>query len=86
MLDERDHIDNSHNITDSVLSQAYAIQSDFMDQRQLLGSINRRIAHSASQIPGINTIIAKINTRKKRDSVILAGLIAACFLMVLWFR
>ncbi|KAG0642173.1 snare region anchored in the vesicle membrane C-terminus-domain-containing protein [Tuber brumale] len=86
MLDERDRIDNSHNIADSVLSQAYAIQSDFTDQRQLLGSINRRIVHSASQIPGINTIIAKINTRKKRDSIILAGLIAACFLMVLWFR
>ncbi|CUS10628.1 unnamed protein product [Tuber aestivum] len=86
MLDERDRIDNSHNVADSVLSQAYAIQSDFMDQRQLLGNINRRIVHSASQIPGINTIIAKINTRKKRDSVILAGLIAACFLMMLWFR
>lgn len=86
MLDERDRLDRSHNIADSVLSQAYAVNEDFMGQRQMLQSINRRIAHSASQVPGINAIVAKINTRKKRDSVILAGLIAMCFLMVLWFR
>jgi len=86
MLDERDRLDRSHNVADSVLSQAYAIQTDFSSQRQLLGNINRRIMHSASQIPGINTIISKINTRKKRDSVILASLIAMCFLLLLWFR
>lgn len=86
MLDERERLDHSHNVADTVLSQAYAVNEDFMGQRQMLQSINRRIMHSASQVPGINAIVAKINTRKKRDSVILAGLIATCFLMVLWFR
>lgn len=86
MLDERERLDHSHSVADSVLSQAYAVNEDFMGQRQMLQGINRRIMHSASQVPGINAIVAKINTRKKRDSVILAGLIATCFLMVLWFR
>ncbi|KAL7273024.1 protein transport protein gos1 [Rhizina undulata] len=86
MLDERNQLDRSHNVADSVLSQAYAINSDFANQRAMLSNINRRIVHSASHIPGINTIIAKINTRKKRDSVILACLIGTCFSMLLWFR
>lgn len=86
MLDERQRIDNSHGVADSVLSQAYAINADFGEQRARLSQINRRAMHAASQIPGINTIIAKINTRKKRDSVILASLIALCFLLVLYMR
>lgn len=86
MLDERERLDRSHSVADTVLSQAYAVNEDFMGQRQMLQSINRRIKHSASQVPGINAIVAKINTRKKRDSVILAGLIATCFVMMLWFR
>lgn len=86
MLDERERLDRSHGVADTVLSQAYAVNEDFMGQRQMLQSINRRIVHSASQVPGINAIVAKINTRKKRDSVILAGLVAMCFLLVLWFR
>ncbi|KAF8474732.1 snare region anchored in the vesicle membrane C-terminus-domain-containing protein [Kalaharituber pfeilii] len=86
LLDERRRLDNSHNMADSVLSQAYAINESFASQRAMLGNINRRVMHAASQIPGINTIISKINTRKKRDSIILGMLISLCFLMVIYFR
>ncbi|KAF8252278.1 V-snare-domain-containing protein [Wilcoxina mikolae CBS 423.85] len=86
MLDERARIDSSHNIADSVLSQAYAINADFGEQRLRLQQLNRRAMYAASHIPGINHIIAKINTRKKRDSVIMASLVAFCFLMLLYLR
>ncbi|KAI5808809.1 snare region anchored in the vesicle membrane C-terminus-domain-containing protein [Peziza echinospora] len=86
LLDERRRLDNSHNMTDSVLSQAYAINESFVSQRAMLGNINKRVMHAAGQIPGINTIISKINTRKKRDSIILAIVISACLMMVLYFR
>ncbi|GAB7338970.1 hypothetical protein MBLNU457_5640t1 [Dothideomycetes sp. NU457] len=43
MLDERRRLDNSHNMTDSVLSQAYAINESFGLQRETLTSINRRM-------------------------------------------
>jgi Golgi SNAP receptor complex protein 1 len=86
MLDERTRLDNSHNIADSVLSQAYAINADFGEQRARLVQLNRRAMHAASLIPGVNTLITKINSRKRRDSILLALLISACFLMVFWFR
>jgi len=85
-LDERDRIDNSNRMADTVLATAYAVNEEFGQQRLALSSINRRIKQSAMQIPGINTLIGKINTRKKRDSVILACVISFCFLMLLWFR
>lgn len=84
MLDERARIDNSHNMVDSVLSQAYATNESFVAQRETLASINRRITMAASQVPGLNTIIGKISARKRRDSFIMGGFIAFCF-VVFWF-
>jgi Golgi SNAP receptor complex protein 1 len=86
MLDERNRIDNSHNVADSVLSQAYAVQENFSLQRETLSSINRRIVGAASQVPGINSLIGRIGTKKRRDGIILGSFIAFCFLMLLWFR
>ncbi|KAI9784529.1 MAG: hypothetical protein M1816_000795 [Peltula sp. TS41687] len=86
MLDERGRIDNSHNMVDSVLSQAYAVNENFGLQRETLASINRRIVGAASHVPGINSLIGRIGAKKRRDGVILGGFIAFCFLMVLYFR
>lgn len=85
MLDERRRIDNSHNMADSVLSQAYAVNDNFRIQRETLSSINRRIVGAASQVPGINSLIGRIGAKKRRDGIILGGFIAFCFLMLLWF-
>ncbi|KAI2629746.1 V-snare-domain-containing protein [Hypoxylon sp. NC1633] len=84
MLDERNRIDNSHNMVDSVLSQAYATNENFAAQRETLTNINRRITMAASQVPGLNTLIGKISARKRRDSIIMGGFIAFCF-VIFWF-
>ncbi|KAI9722369.1 MAG: hypothetical protein M1812_001841 [Candelaria pacifica] len=86
MLDERRRIDNSHNMADSVLSQAYAVNETFGLQRETLANINRRIVGAASQVPGINSLIGRIGAKKRRDGFIMGGFIAFCFLMVLYFR
>jgi len=84
MLDERRRIDNSHGMVDSVLSQAYAVNESFGVQRETLASINRRIVGAASQMPGINSLMARIGAKKRRDGIILGTFIAFCCL-VLWF-
>jgi len=85
MLDERRRIDNSHNIADSVLSQAYAVNESFGIQRETLANIQRRIVGAASQVPGINSLMGRIGAKRKRDGIILAVFIAFCFLMLLYF-
>ncbi|KAF2221186.1 hypothetical protein BDZ85DRAFT_202412 [Elsinoe ampelina] len=85
MLDERRRIDNSHNVADGVLSQAYAVNESFGLQRETLTSINRRIVGAASQVPGINSLMSRIGSKKRRDGIILGSFIAFCFLVMLYF-
>lgn len=84
MLDERGRLDRSHDVADSVLSQAYAVRDNFAIQRETLASINRRITMAASQVPGINTLINRISAKKRRDGIIMGSFVAFCFL-VFWF-
>ncbi|KAK2775343.1 hypothetical protein FQN52_004027 [Onygenales sp. PD_12] len=86
MLDERGHLDNSHNMMDRVLSQAYAVNENFGMQRETIASINRRIVGAASQVPGVNSLIHKIGAKRRRDGIILGVFIGFCFLMVVYFR
>ncbi len=85
MLDERQRIENSHSVVDSVLTQAYAVNEGFGQQRETLANINRRIVGVASQVPGINGLIGRIGTKKRRDGIILGSFIAFCFLTLLYF-
>lgn len=85
MLDERSRIDNSHNMADSVLSQAYAVNESFGLQRETLLSINRRITGAAAQVPGLNSLIGRISAKKRRDGIIMGSFIAFCFLIFLYF-
>jgi len=85
MLDERRRIDNSHNMVDSVLSQAYATNESFGLQRESLMSIQRRITSAAAQIPGINGLMQRIGSKKRRDGIILGSFIALCCLALFWF-
>lgn len=86
MLEERGRIDESHNMMDGVLSQAYSINENFGLQRETLASVNRRIMTAASQVPGMNALIGKIGTKRRRDAIILGVFIGFCFLMLLLFR
>lgn len=86
MLEERGRIDESHNMMDGVLSQAYAINENFGVQRETLASINRRVLGAANKIPGVNALIGKIGTKRRRDAIILGGFIGVCVLILLIVR
>ncbi|KAI9700194.1 MAG: hypothetical protein M1820_006862 [Bogoriella megaspora] len=86
MLDERRRIEGSHSVADQVLSQAYAVQENFRVDREMLGSVQRRIVGVAGQVPGINSLIGRIGAKKRRDGIILGSFIALCFLALLFFR
>ncbi|TKA82899.1 hypothetical protein B0A55_01153 [Friedmanniomyces simplex] len=85
MLAERNRLDNSHSMMDSVLSQAYATNESFGLQRETLASIQRRITGAAAQVPGINGLMQRIGSKKRRDGIILGSFIALCCLALLWF-
>lgn len=80
-LQESNVIDHSHNMTDQIISQAYAIREDFHQQNYMLNNMNQRISQTISYIPGINLIISKINTRRKKNNLILSFIISICIIM-----
>ncbi|KAG4304283.1 hypothetical protein PORY_002258 [Pneumocystis oryctolagi] len=79
-LQESSRLDNSHNMTDQILSQAYAIRDDFEQQKYILESMNHRISKAISHVPGINLLISRINTKKKRNNLILSLVISICII------
>lgn len=82
MMQERSRIDNSHNLADTLLAQAYETREEFVRQRASLMNIQRKMLQTASHIPGLNTLIQKVNTRRKRDSLIVASVITCCILFL----
>lgn len=86
MLEERNRIENSHSMADNVLAQAYSIQETFGLQRETLISIQRKIQTAAEKVPGMNQLISRIGSRKRRDGIIMGGFVAFCFLILLFFR
>lgn len=80
--DEACRIDESHNVVDSLVSQAWDTRDQFSSQRTVLQTANNRMMQTLQRVPGINQVIAKINTRRKKNAVILASLITLCILFL----
>ncbi|GAA6028023.1 hypothetical protein JCM8097_001835 [Rhodosporidiobolus ruineniae] len=85
LLAERGRIDNSHRMADDTLSQAYATRAEFAAQRSGLSQIQARMNGVASQVPGLNSVIGMINSRRRRDSVIMGSVMGVCTLLLLFF-
>lgn len=86
MLEERGRLDRSHGVMDSVLSQAYAVNESFGLQRETLASVQRRITGAAGMVPGVNGLIGRIGSKRRRDGLILGGFIGVCMLLLILFR
>lgn len=80
ILDERARVDNANSFADRLLQQAYETRDELFSQRvQLLNAANR-VLGTLQSIPGINVLISKINTRRKRDTLIMGFVIAFCII------
>lgn len=84
MLGERSRLDHSHNATDNLLNQAYAVNESFGLQREQLERVRQSAMHVAGMVPGVNGLIGRIGGKKRRDGIILGSFIAFCFLLF-WF-
>ncbi|KIO24177.1 hypothetical protein M407DRAFT_103123 [Tulasnella calospora MUT 4182] len=78
LLEERGRIDSSHRMIDETLDQAYETRAEFGRQRTSLTGINARMQGVLSTLPGINSLIGMIQSRRRRDSIIIGCLIGLC--------
>ncbi|WVW86958.1 hypothetical protein I302_109014 [Kwoniella bestiolae CBS 10118] len=85
LLQDRGRIDSSHRMMDDTLNQAYATREDFAQQRSLLASIDSRMGGVLSQMPGINSLITAIRTRRRRDTLIIGCVVGVCMILLLGY-
>ncbi|CCD26198.1 Gos1p NDAI_0H00240 [Naumovozyma dairenensis CBS 421] len=79
---ESRRIDQSNNVLDRLISQAFETRDQFQNQSVLLHNANNRILQTLQRIPGLNHVIAKINTRRKKNAFILATVTTLCILFL----
>ncbi|KAI5959810.1 GOS1 [Candida pseudojiufengensis] len=82
ILEESQRSDNLNSIANRLLQGAYQTRDELINQRNLLSNSNLNIMNNLQSIPGLNVLISKINSRKKRDTLILAVVIAVCILLL----
>lgn len=85
ILDERTRVDNTNSFADRLLRSAYETRDELLQQRVHLNNASSKMMGVLSSIPGINVLISKINTRRKRDTLILASVISVCILFLFFF-
>lgn len=51
----------------------------------MLNSINSRMGGVVSQMPGLNSLISMISSRRRRDTYIVGGVIGVCVLLLLMY-
>uniref|UniRef100_A0A3B5LEM9 Golgi SNAP receptor complex member 1 n=1 Tax=Xiphophorus couchianus TaxID=32473 RepID=A0A3B5LEM9_9TELE len=64
---------------------AMATKENITFQRGMLKSIQTRVTTLANRFPAINSLIQKIDLRKRRDSLILGGVIGICTILLLLY-
>lgn len=80
--EEQRRANNLNNIADDLINRAFETRESLLGQRSVLNTAGNRLMNTLSTVPGINVLLQKINTRRKRDAVILAGLISFCILVL----
>ena len=70
---------------DDQISIAIATKENLQSQRKVLGTITQKMNSLANRFPLINSLMQKINLRKRRDTIILAGVIATCIIILLMY-
>ncbi|KAG1951704.1 Golgi SNAP receptor complex member 1 [Pimephales promelas] len=84
-LKEHEHLRNSDRLIDDTISIAMATKENMTSQRGWLKSIQSRVNTLANRFPAINNLIQRINLRKRRDSLILGGVIGICTILLLLY-
>ncbi|XP_034462363.1 Golgi SNAP receptor complex member 1-like [Hippoglossus hippoglossus] len=84
-LKEHEHLRNSDRLIDNAISIAMSTKENITFQRGMLKSIQTRVTTLANRFPAINGLIQKINLRKRRDSLILGGVIGVCTILLLLY-
>lgn len=87
MNEESMRIDKQTSVMDKLIQDALNSKNQIMEQsNDILFNSNSRVNRMLQKVPGISNLLSKINTRRKKNLVIMSCLIGVCtFLIFLSF-
>ncbi|KAJ2235484.1 protein transport protein gos1 [Coemansia sp. RSA 1722] len=81
---ERERIDQAHLDIDMVLDQAFSVRQDLDEQRSFISGATSKMVDVTERIPGINLLLGRIRSRKRKEKVVLAIVMAICISILLF--
>lgn len=84
-LKENEHLRSSERLIDDQISIAIETKEHIVSQRETMKLIQMRVNDLASRFPIINSVVQRINFRKRRDAVIVGSVIGVGLILLLWY-
>ncbi|XP_059490090.1 Golgi SNAP receptor complex member 1 isoform X2 [Neocloeon triangulifer] len=84
-LKENDHIRNSDRLLDDQISIAVETRDNLVAQRVNFKRLQTRFNDLSNRFPLINSLLQRVNLRKRRDSLILGLVIGGCMVLLLLY-
>lgn len=87
-MKERERLLNSDRLTHEAIEIAQNTRESLHEQKQNFKNMSSKIGNIMTKFPMINSLVHRINWRKKRDSLILSAVISVClfFIIMYWLR
>lgn len=85
LIDERNSISHSHQRVNHILESATDTQARLRRQRERLAHVDDSLAGLIARIPVIGGVLNRINSRRRREAVILGVVFAFCLIVTVIF-
>ncbi len=70
---------------DDILSQAANVSGNLLGQRRVFEGAMDKLVQVGSRFPVVNGLLNAIRRKKSKDTLVLAGVIAACVLFTILY-
>lgn len=84
-LKEHEHLKSSDRMVHDQINIAMRTKDELLSQRNALKAIQTKMTTLANRFPMINSLVQRINLRKRRDTIILGLVIGTCTVLVLLY-
>lgn len=84
-LKEHEHIQSSDRLADETIGMAMSAREALRGQRQTMRGVGSRVTAAFQRFPAVNSLMQKINLRKRRDALILAVVFSLCIIFTIWY-
>jgi len=84
-MKEHDHLKSSHLLIDQQIELAELSKEKLQSQNQAIRFFHQKLNTIAHKFPMINNLMQKVKFKKRKDSLILATVIAICIIILLLY-